>query len=296
MPKRNILGAITFDSLSAQLASNNKPKEKAIYDLIKQNKLKPLGKGTYGTVIATPASAIKISQIPISHPVIKNEINANAVAGELGIGPRIHNTSVSPIDDKVGYSIIEMDKLNPAEYTPAYKYFNSKSKDFLDKYMLDLDSTIDQQKAVLALNGFSIGDGHAGNYMIHKETGEPIRIDYDSSHPIVSRRNRLHQASNIIGHRFRKNGQEDEGNIFQGLVEELIEKKDLAGAAGVIQDGLDMLAQYPPSSIGKVPQILPNQYNKPPADYGMMEFFGVQSEIPQSLRGQTFNIDQYPLG
>lgn len=282
--------ASLLDSIASQVGGSNKPREKAIYDSIKSNKLKRLGKGSYGTVVATPTSAIKIGQIPMSHPMMRHEIDANTLAGELGIGPKIHNTIVTPVDSKVGYSIIEMDKLNPAEYTPAYKYFNANSKEFLDKYMKDLDTTIDQQNALLALNGFSIGDGHAGNYMIHKETGEPVRIDYDSSNPITSRRNRFNQAANIIGHRFRKNGQVDEGNIFQGLVEELIEKKDLAGARSVIQDGLDVLAQHPPSSIGDVQQILPSQYSKTPTDYGIMEFFGIQTEIPQSLRGQTFDI------
>lgn len=247
-------------------------KTRSRYDLVSRlsqiKGLEPLGEGMQGIVVRTPKqadgnrTAIKIGYDSANKNEVLNEINASALAGEVGIGPKLFRAIVKedPNNTKKYISAIEMEYMPSSRFElledlqgRVYSKFGRKK---LDEVSADIESYGDAQKAYILKHGYRLGDRHAQNVMIDNETGLPVQIDYGYSYPIKEDQNRILSAGGIVVERLRQNGQHDEAVILDGVLSDLTGKGDIQGALDVIDDAIYVTSTYLPSQVGEIQSIL----------------------------------------
>lgn len=243
--------------------------QQELIDRIKQNLLadeKILGVGRYGVVLKEQDQnkkpiAVKItSSSPLSpfdsEDYLSNEVDALAIASELGISPKILSSTKIPhqTNNSESIGIIEMEYLDPnrfkakKEIYPSYDFEESKDK---NNFLSDTN----QQIASLLINNTYLGDRHGNNVLVDTETGLPVQIDFGSAHKLSDEESVI-RAANIIHNDMMHRGQEDEADILYGIIEEMINKKEFDEAKFHLKEGLDILGRTPMSEAPASPKIL----------------------------------------
>lgn len=233
--------------------------------------LEILGSGAYGLVVSTPPAkdgkrtAIKLSTQPRDISKIEFEINSSALAGDVGIGPKILTSNINPIStkskDSSANSSIEMEYIDPDRHELLRDLHkrrvegNNTPQD--DMQINDAPTYTSAQTAYLAKQGYKVRDRHSGNMFIDKETGLPMQVDFGLGKKLDSEWDRLVEAKSIIEDRLRLNGQSEESEIFGGLVDEHLKSGNMQGASELIDDGIEILSNYLPSQIKGIHLVQP---------------------------------------
>ena len=156
-----------------------------------------LGDGEYGTVYGMkgdPNLAVKVQRVPISGKAgekfthnLQTELAIATIAGEMGIGPRIHHLSICDVNPKSNTQTIMwvMDRINGKTlYDTLDKYKATlkkqgktkeeikkleyaKRKEFHDNELIPMIQRLEEK-------GINAGDIHGGNIMYgYIRGGEP---------------------------------------------------------------------------------------------------------------------------
>lgn len=233
--------------------------------------LEILGSGAYGLVVSTPPAkdgkrtAIKLSTQPRDTSKIQFEIDSSALAGDVGIGPKILTSNINPVPTKSnGISAnnsIEMEYIDPDRYELLRDLHgrrvvgNNTPQD--DMQINDAPTYTSAQTAYLAKQGYNVRDRHSGNMFIDKETGLPMQVDFGIGDKLDSEWDRLVKAKSIIEDRLRLNGQSEESKIFGGLIDEHLKSGNMQGASELIDDGIEILSNYLPSQLNGIHYVAP---------------------------------------
>ena len=133
---------------------------------------KPIGAGSYGVVYEsdTPGNVMKQIKQDFINPKtslgITNEANLQAVAGEMGIAPKV--AGVETFSGGIG-NRIEMADVRP----------NFERHGIGNKFPTGMDAVrVNQQLGQLALKGVRLEDRHGGNVVYNKMTGRPLQLDF----------------------------------------------------------------------------------------------------------------------
>lgn len=224
-----------------------------------------LGMGNYGVVLGVSQpdgsqSAVKILRaVPRSY--IDNEIEGLAVAGPLGIGPKIKDALVQPLVGMPSKAsgVIEMEHLDPERFIPYGNLFTEHNETNFSPEQRNAVSDISQQLAELTLRNTLLEDRHSNNVLIDKETGMPIQIDFGSARKISDPMS-IQASLGIVAEEMRKRGQLDEAAILAGLVQEQTMNGNYDEAKFHIKEGLDILGRMPASETPATPSILNHGY------------------------------------
>lgn len=243
--------------------------QQELIDRLKQSlddKEELLGAGRYGVVLKEQdknknSIAVKVaSSSPQSvldlEDYLSNEVDALAIASELGISPKIISATKIPNQDNSSDSIgiIEMEYLDPSRYKakreiyPSHDFEESKEKN-------NFHSETNQQLASLLLNNTYLGDRHGGNVLVDTETGLPVQIDFGSAYRLSDEESVIRAAS-LIHNDMIHRGQEDEADILYGIIEEMVDKKNFDEAKHHVKEGIDILGRYPMSETPASPRVL----------------------------------------
>lgn len=238
-----------------------------------------LGAGAYGAVIGVKDKnqkpiAVKVAgQVPKKE--IENEINALALAAEMGVAPKIYASTImpDPLNPANAIGVIEMERMDPSQYKMVGEIYpnrdvNKYYPDYTEEYEGipnpikvqeedDFESEVQQQLAAMYLKNLSPGDRHNGNILVNLETNEPVQIDFGRAETVKDK-HAVSQAARIVYDEMKKRGQNDEAEILYGIINELNDSKQYNEAKHHIQEGLDILARTPASQAATSgPDLLP---------------------------------------
>ena len=200
------------------------------------NRSQPIGAGAYGVVYESdiPGNVIKQLQQDYVDPQtglgITKEANLQAVAGEMGIAPKV--AGVETFSGGVG-NRIEMADVRP-NFEPVRKDASNLPSDPVTNIR------VAQQLGALALKGIRLDDRHAGNIMQNKMTGRPLQLDFGIADRMTPDQQAAHLA-NVTADGFAAAGISDMGNILRATVMDYLEGGQVKEAMDVAKQGFSRL-------------------------------------------------------
>lgn len=213
----------------------------AFYERLREQQLaakrsQPIGAGAYGVVYEsdTPGNVMKQIQQDYVDPTtglgITKEANLQAVAGEMGIAPKV--AGVETFSGGVG-NRIEMADVRP-NFEPVRKDASNLPSDPVTNIR------VAQQLGALALKGIRLEDRHAGNIMQNKMTGRPLQLDFGIADRMSPDQQAAHLA-NVTADGFAAAGIGEMGSILRATVMDYLEGGDVAEAMDVAKQGFSRL-------------------------------------------------------
>ncbi len=202
--------------------------------ILSNNRAKRIGAGAYGEVYASdvPGNVIKQTVVPDEFGAMTNEANRQAIAGEMGIAPRVAGLERFP--GGVG-NRIEMQDIRE-NYEPV-------SPRGVNEYITDpkLNLDIAKQRGALALRGVELDDRHSGNVFKHKMTGRPMQIDFGISYDLTQDASKAQALAEATADGFKAAGIPEMGDILRGIVFDHLEGGQGAEALDVAKQGFSRL-------------------------------------------------------
>lgn len=213
----------------------------AFYERLREQQLaakrsQPIGAGAYGVVYEsdTPGNVMKQIRQDFVNPTtglgITKEANLQAVAGEMGIAPKV--AGVETFTGGVG-NRIEMADVRP-NFEPVRKDATNLPSDPVTNIR------VSQQLGALALKGIRLEDRHAGNIMQNKMTGRPLQLDFGIADRMSPDQQAAHLA-NVTAEGFEAAGIGEMGHILRATVMDYLEGGDVAEAMDVAKQGFSRL-------------------------------------------------------
>jgi len=150
-----------------------------------------VGKGAYGTIYSDEPGSVR-KEVTSHGSIALEELNAQAIAAELGLAPRVVAYESAVHGDPKVKGIVMQDLNTPGSAgTPLYKSLvEPGNPEKQTRHVEDLtnpwSSTEDKlfalkhykQMGQLALKGIDLRDRHTGNIFKHEMTGRPMQIDF----------------------------------------------------------------------------------------------------------------------
>ena len=213
----------------------------AFYERLREQQLaakrsQPIGAGAYGVVYEsdTPGNVMKQIRQDYVNPTtglgITKEADLQAVAGEMGIAPKV--AGVETFTGGVG-NRIEMADVRP-NFEPVPKDATNLPSDPVTNIR------VSQQLGALALKGIRLEDRHAGNIMQNKMTGRPLQLDFGIADRMSPDQQAAHLA-NVTAEGFEAAGIGEMGHILRATVMDYLEGGDVAEAMDVAKQGFSRL-------------------------------------------------------
>ena len=213
----------------------------AFYERLREQQLaakrsQPIGAGAYGVVYEsdTPGNVMKQLQQDYVDPQtglgITKEADLQAVAGEMGIAPKV--AGVETFSGGVG-NRIEMADVRP-NFEPVRKDASNLPSDPVTNIR------VAQQLGALALKGIRLEDRHAGNIMQNKMTGRPLQLDFGIADRMSPDQQAAHLA-NVTADGFAAAGIGDMGDILRATVMDYLEGGQVTEAMDVAKQGFSRL-------------------------------------------------------
>lgn len=213
----------------------------AFYERLREQQLaakrsQPIGAGAYGVVYEsdTPGNVMKQIKQDYVDPTtglgITKEANLQAVAGEMGIAPKV--AGLETFSGGVG-NRIEMADVRP-NFEPVRKDASNLPSDPVTNIR------VAQQLGALALKGIRLEDRHAGNIMQNKMTGRPLQLDFGIADR-MSPDQQAAQLANVTADGFAAAGIGEMGSILRATVMDYLEGGDVAEAMDVAKQGFSRL-------------------------------------------------------
>ena len=190
------------------------------------NRSQPIGAGGYGSVYESdvPGNVIKQLHGADVGQRLKNEVDMQAVAAEMGIAPRIDNYET--FQAGVGDRIEMQDIRKNFEAAPETK-------------QTDLD--VAKQLGQLALKGVRLEDRNPNNVFVNKMTGRPMQIDFGVSGPVKDDYQKAATLALATDEGFKAAGIGQMGDILVATVMDLLEGGMDAEAMDVARQGFSRL-------------------------------------------------------
>ena len=213
----------------------------AFYERLREQQLaakrsQPIGAGAYGVVYEsdTPGNVMKQIKQDYVNPTtglgITKEADLQAVAGEMGIAPKV--AGVETFSGGVG-NRIEMADVRP-NFEPVRKDASNLPSDPVTNIR------VAQQLGALALKGIRLEDRHAGNIMQNKMTGRPLQLDFGIADRMPPDQQAAHLA-NVTADGFAAAGIGDMGDILRATVMDYLEGGQVTEAMDVAKQGFSRL-------------------------------------------------------
>ena len=202
--------------------------------VLSNKRANPIGNGAYGVVYESdvPGNVMKQTVVPDDGGYMTNEVNRQAIAGEMGIGPRVAGLERFP--GGVG-NRIEMQDIRE-NYEPVQ---NTPRPQIIEDPTLNLG--LAKQRGRLALRGVEHSDIHSGNVFKHKMTGRPMLIDYGISYDLTQDAAKAQALAEATADGFTAAGIPDMGDILRGIVFDHLEGGQGAEALDVAKQGFSRL-------------------------------------------------------
>jgi len=202
--------------------------------VLSNNRSKRIGAGAYGEVYASdvPGNVIKQTIVPDEFGAMTNEANRQAIAGEMGIAPKVAGLERFP--GGVG-NRIEMQDIRE-NYEPVGQRGRNE-------YITDpkLNLAIAKQRGALALRGVELDDRHSGNVFKHKMTGRPMQIDFGISYDLTQNGSKAQALAEATADGFAAAGIPDMGDMLRGIVFDYLEGGQVDEAYDVARQGFSRL-------------------------------------------------------
>lgn len=202
--------------------------------ILSNNRSKRIGAGAYGEVYASdvPGNVMKQTIVPDEYGYMTNEANRQAIAGEMGIAPRVAGLERFP--GGVG-NRIEMQDIRE-NYEPV-------SQRGANEYITDpkLNLAIAKQRGALALRGVELDDRHSGNVFTHKMTGRPMQIDFGISYDLTQDASKAQALASATSDGFEAAGIPDMGSMLRELVADALEGGETDKAIDIAKQGFSRL-------------------------------------------------------
>ena len=204
---------------------------------------KPIGAGTYGVVYEsdTPGNVMKQIKQDYVNPKtglgILNEANLQAVAGEMGIAPKV--AGVETFSGGIG------NRIEMADVRQNYSPVKGEGDAFgMPGVGMPVDPTINirtaQQLGQLALKGVRLEDRRAANIMRHNMTGRPLQLDYGIAGKVEGSE-QVAALTMATSDGFEAAGLGDVADIYRATVMDLLEGGDVQEAMDVAKQGFSRL-------------------------------------------------------
>ena len=202
--------------------------------VLSNNRAKPVGAGAYGVVYESdvPGNVMKQTVVPDKSGYMTDEANRQAIAGEMGIAPKVAGLERFP--GGVGNRIEMQDIRN--NYEPVQ---NTPRPQLIEDPKLNLD--IAKQRGALALRGVELDDRHSGNVFKHKMTGRPMQIDFGISYDLTENGAKAQALANATADGFAAAGIPDMGDMLRGIVFDYLEGGQADEAYDVARQGFSRL-------------------------------------------------------
>ena len=204
---------------------------------------KQVGEGAFGTVYEgiTPGRVVKtfkdinddVDYLKYEFEAAANEAYLQQLAASRGLAPRVTGMGASSFSPG---PLIEMEDMRDMYETVASRYGGRAPRSVRVKTQ--------QQVGQMALMGIEAADRNPGNVMVNRFTGKPIQIDFGVAEAIGATRGDYKQVrtlKNATTDGLNAAGLVEEAEIYDGIVSELMEKGDLAGAFDVAKQGFSRL-------------------------------------------------------
>ena len=214
--------------------------------MLSANRITPIGEGAYGLVYQSdvPGNVIKQTVVPDEYGYMTNEANRQAIAGEMGIAPRVAGLERFPggvgnriemQDIRENYEPLPIDPMLGTQMVSDYAEPGTRQD--LRRFAVRQA----QQMGELALKGIEVDDRHQGNVMRHKMTGRPMQIDFGISYDLTQDAAKAQVLADATADGFKAAGIPEMGSILRGIVFDHLEGGQGAEALDVAKQGFSRL-------------------------------------------------------
>lgn len=202
--------------------------------ILATNRADPIGKGAFGVVYTSDVPGNVMKQVHYNAAAdLKNEVNMQAVAAEMGIAPKV--AGLETFAGGVGDRIEMQDIRNNFEPHSANHQFPAGT-----------DAVrVNQQLGALALKGIGLEDRHNGNIVYNKITGRPLQLDFGNSRKIAGE-DQVIALAEATEAGLEAAGLAQEAKIYRGIVYDFLNGGQVAEAMDVAKQGFSRLQKIKP--------------------------------------------------